>query len=113
MKNLGHLWRIPLMVLLAAALVSAPGPFPLQAQRNASEPAAPTATGGPVEATVNGTFQPSGRDSSDWYFTIEGANNGTYARWGVAEFDTSGLFSDAILAITGFELILTLTQSNA
>jgi hypothetical protein len=60
-----------------------------------------------VEATVNGTFQPSGRDSSDWYFTIEGANNGTYARWGVAEFDTSGLFSGAILDITGFELTLT------
>ena len=106
MKNLAHFCRITLLLLLAATLVSAPAPFMLQAQTT-SGPAAPTATGGPVEATVNGTFMPSGRDSSDWYFTIEGVNNGTYARWGVAEFDTSGLFSGAIMDISGFELALT------
>ena len=70
-------------------------------------------SGGPAEVTVNGTFQPTGRDSSDWYFIVEGANNGIYARWGVAEFDTIGLFSGNILGITGFDLILTLALSNA
>ncbi|MGD8969489.1 MAG: ExeM/NucH family extracellular endonuclease, partial [Anaerolineae bacterium] len=66
---------------------------------------------GSTEATVNGTFENGGRDSSDWYFNVQGDDD-SYRAWGAADFDAPSLgLMTPIDDIMEFELRL--TQANA
>lgn len=82
---------------------------------------APSAQAATVEAFANATVQPAGpRPGSSGlaFFNVEGANNGSFASYGVARFDLAALKAgfDAQYGAGGWQIdsvALSLTQSNA
>ncbi len=75
---------------------------------------APVARATTIEASDNATVQPGGPrsgTSGKAFFNVEGSNNGTFASYGVVDFNLAGLGLDPVADVEN--VVLKLTESNA